>query len=248
MDYYNWQRSGLTPGPPYNKTSPNIAQLRAYLLANFGGTNLGTYGVRPVTGGTQWSTHAFGAALDWGYHVDGRTDYLMALRAMDWMIEHHEVLGVQMIVDEGHNRTWKCYRPELGGPGWKSSVIKGGSWLHIETTRVHWPLGTPIASRLPVVKPEPPEVTEPTPEVDDMGKLFKCDDGDPAEFVVSGGCARWVRDPENRKALQFAGLCASGAPNLCGRAFYKNLTLVGGVPQYPANYAGPRTVAADFGV
>jgi len=246
MQYYNWQRSGLTPGAPYNKTSPNIAQLRAYLLANYGGMNLGTYGVRPVTGGTQWSTHAFGGALDWGYHVDGRTDYKSALEAIDFMIEHHEVLGVQMIVDEGHNRTWKCYRPELGGPGWKSSVIKGGSWLHIETTRDMWPLATPIASRLPVVKPDPPEVTTPTPEAPTVGKRFKADDGDVAEFCVVGGIAKWIKDPAHRNFLRFAGQLDNEPANLIARADLKKFSLVGPQPVYPAGYTGPVTSASSF--
>lgn len=246
MDYYNWQRSGLTPGAPYNKTSPNIAQLRAYLLANYGGMNLGTYGVRPVTGGTQWSTHAFGGALDWGYHVDGRTDYKSALEAIDFMIEHHRVLGVQMIVDEGHDRTWKCYRPELGGPGWKSSKIKGGSWLHIETTRDMWPIGTPIASRLPPVKPDPPEVTNPTPEAPKMARIFKVNDGDVAEFAVEGGMAKWIKTPAMRAELQYAGVLSTEGIVYRERAWFLNCTLVGAAPIYAAGYTGPRTTASHF--
>lgn len=91
-------------------------------------------------------------------------------------------------------------------------------------------------------KPEPPQ----PPEDSDMGKLFQADDGDTAEFVVAGGVARWVRSGENRRHLQFAGLCAQGV-NKCGRAFFRELSLVGGAPVYPPNYNGPRTVATDFG-
>ena len=158
MLYFNWQKAGFPPGPPYNAASPNLKTLLAYALTNFGGSNLGIYVVRPVTGGTSWSTHAYGAAKDWGYS----TDYPLALRYIDFLIEHHVVLGVQMIVDEAHNRTWKCWRDELGGPGWKAGqVTGGGTWLHIETTPDKWADTTPIADRLPIVTPPAPPIPEP---------------------------------------------------------------------------------------
>ena len=161
--YFNWQRSGLTPGAPFDRTSPNIAAIRAHVLARFGGTNLGTYGVRPITGGTQWSTHAYGAAWDWGYGADNA----LRLRVIDWLIANHEKLHVQMIVDEGHDRVWKSYRPELGGPGWKNVDIVGWAWLHIETTKDGWGDSTPVEQRLGA--PQPPQ--PPTPDEDDMRTL-----------------------------------------------------------------------------
>jgi len=155
MDYFNWQSSGLVPGAPFNKTSPNIAAIRTYVLAHFGGTNLGTYGVRKTRSGSsygsQWSTHAFGGAWDWGYGSDDA----MRLAVCAWLIEHHDKLHVQMIVDEGHDRTWKSFRRELGGPGWKNSDIVGWAWLHIETTKDGWNDATPIEQRLGMAAPKP---------------------------------------------------------------------------------------------
>lgn len=164
--YFNWQSSGLEPGAPFNKTSPNIAVIRSYVLAKFGGANLGTYGVRKTrngsTYGSQWSTHAYGGAWDWGYGKDDA----MRLRVIDWLIANHEKLHVQMIVDEGHDRAWKSYRKELGGPGWKSSDIIGWSWLHIETTKDGWFDDTPIEQRLGVLLNTTPSVP---PAVDWVG-------------------------------------------------------------------------------
>lgn len=158
MMYFNWQRSGLTPGTPYDRTSPNIAAIRDHVRARFGGTNLGTYGVRPITGGSQWSSHAFGAAWDWGYGADNA----LRLRVIDWLIANHEALHVQMIVDEGHDRVWKSHRAELGGPGWKAVDIVGWAWLHIETTKDGWGDGTPVEQRLGTPAPAPVPTGAPT--------------------------------------------------------------------------------------
>ncbi len=150
MLYYNWQKHPSPPGPPFAAPSPNLLALLTYARANFGGSNLGIYVVRPITGGTSWSTHAYGAANDWGY-----TDYRAALLCIDFLIANHEALHVQMIIDENHDRTWKCWRDELGGPGWKTGTGVHGSWLHIETTLDGWADSTPIAGRLTVPAPAP---------------------------------------------------------------------------------------------
>lgn len=97
------------------------------------------------------------------------------------------------------------------------------------------------------VKPTAPQ-PEPQPEDDDMGILFKINDGDTAEFVAAGGMARWVTNPENRRALQgISGQCRPGPANVCPRDFLKELVLVGPEPRYPADHRGPRTTRADFG-
>ena len=88
---------------------------------------------------------------------------------------------------------------------------------------------------------------QPKPE-DDMGILFKVNDGDPAEFVAAGGVARWVTGPANRQALQnISGQCKPDPANPCPRAFLADLVLVGPAPAYPASYSGPRTTRAHFG-
>ena len=200
MLYHNWQKDA-GPGAPYDKASPNLKALLAYALANFGGYNLGIYFVRPITGGTAWSSHAYGAANDWGYLRDPKApkkgeDRLAALRYIEFLIEHHEVLGVQMIVDEAYDRTWRCSRPEPpfnGGPGWKpGKVTGGGSWLHIETTQADWFNDTPIDERLAPPDPDP----DPTPQEDpDMLALdYKEHTPDYTAFCWTGTHLSWVAD------------------------------------------------------
>jgi hypothetical protein len=79
-----------------------------------------------------------------------------------------------------------------------------------------------------------------------MGKTFKADDGDVAEFCVVGGIAKWIKDPAHRNWLRFVGLLDTNPAITIARADLKNLSLVGPVPVYPAGYTGPRTTALSF--
>lgn len=94
--------------------------------------------------------------------------------------------------------------------------------------------------------PQPPEVTTPTPEASTMGKRFKADDGDVAEFCVVGGIAKWIKDPAHRNFLRFAGQLDNEPANLIARADLKKFSLVGPQPVYPAGYTGPVTSASSF--
>lgn len=247
MKYHNWQSHGADPGEPYNKKSPNLLALLAYLVAAFGGVSLGLYVVRFVRGGKVWSTHAYGAALDWGYG----TDRAMALKAIDFMIANHEALGVQMIVDEDYDRTWKCWRTELNGPGWKAGkVTGGGNWLHIETTPDKWADKTPIAGRLqPTPPPTPTPPTEPTPPSteDDTMRLIQPFD-DIAVLIQDGLSCTWAQDGNVAAALVAAKLVPAEV-TVIERIGLKGLVLVGPAPTEAA-YAGAkrpgRTVSTDF--
>jgi len=170
LPVYNWQDPSLSPYTPpapakANTRSPNMLAILRHLLDNFGGNNLGILNVRPQTAGTRWSSHAFGAALDWGFidYTTGKPNQVMRLAVIDFLIAHHEALGVQMIIDEGFNRTWKSYRADQNGPGWKVGTGVWGSWLHIETTLTMWANSTPVADRLT----PPPPITPPPPMEDD---------------------------------------------------------------------------------
>ena len=90
----------------------------------------------------------------------------------------------------------------------------------------------------------PPETI--TPEVPKMGKTFKADDGDVAEFCVVGGIAKWIKDPTHRNFLRFAGLLDNDPANLIARADLLKFSLVGPAPVYPPGYTGPRTTTTSF--
>jgi len=203
MIFYYWQ-GGLQPGAPYDKRSPNISAWLLYILARFGGVNLGSYMVRPRTGTTNsWSTHAFGAAWDWGYSVNGVPDNAKRLAVIDFLITNHVKLGVQMIVDEAYDRTWKCYRLELGGPGWKDGAIDGGYWLHIETNPDSWFNATPVAERLAV----PTVVDAPTLEDIDMLALdYTTPDGRWVAFTYTGSHLGHTVNGHADNVQRFAGV------------------------------------------
>lgn len=147
MRWYDWQRSGLQPGAPYDRCSPNLTLISTHVRQTFGGANLGCYQVRPVRNGKVWSSHAFGAATDVGIGerhggpgISGAED-----RVLPWLTSNWERLGVQQIHAYWRttNRIWRCDRGWYNGnPG------KGQDWIHIEVSNESWWWDTPIAARL----------------------------------------------------------------------------------------------------
>jgi hypothetical protein len=143
MSYTPW--TSLQPAAPHTTCSPNLLALRDHLLATYGGQFLGCYNPRPITGGTAWSSHAFGAAIDWGYggRHKGPGRQVMLEQVLPWLITNAQLLGVQQIHDYGGNRYWQNYR------GWVMRPPGQGpnDSLHIETNGQTWALGTSIAER-----------------------------------------------------------------------------------------------------
>jgi hypothetical protein len=136
----------MSPAAPHTTCSPNLLELRDHILVTWGGQSLGCYNPRPIRGGTQWSSHAFGAALDWGYGTrhKGPGRKVMHDEVLPWLIHHADLLGVQQIHDYGGNRYWSNYR------GWVMRTPGQGpdDALHIETTEAAWGNNTPIGARL----------------------------------------------------------------------------------------------------
>jgi hypothetical protein len=170
MKYTNWQRA-----TPYETAtflnvgrSPNLVALRDYLMKRFGGKFLGIGGdpgaARPVRGGTAPSSHNFGAALDWRYET--RSQALNEV--LPFLIDHHELLGVQMIVDYVGSRSWNVERKNDAFGGWrtlKASKTTGmgqswAGWLHIETNSTSWSTKTSIEERFPKAEEFPPFAPE----------------------------------------------------------------------------------------
>lgn len=146
MLHFNWQRSGLQPGAPYDRLSPNLKLVLGAVRSTLGGVQNGGYNVRPVRGGSSWSDHAFGAAFDWRYG-DDRAAGLVALR---WLIDNHEALGVHVIHDYVGCRVWYCHRDWVAQTKGSHSGMMGtawASWLHVGTNRERWSDSTALDRR-----------------------------------------------------------------------------------------------------
>ena len=142
--FSSWNR-GREPGAPFTKASPNLLLLAAELRARWNLKNLGCYVVRPVRGGTAWSSHAFGAAIDLGYGERHGGPGLAVVEAeiLPWLIEHSAELGIQRIHLYQRTRYWEA------GRGWvNKSPGAGNDWIHVETHPDRWADITPIAQRL----------------------------------------------------------------------------------------------------
>lgn len=142
--FSSWNR-GRTPGAPYTKASPNLLLLAAELRTRWNMKNLGCYVVRPVRGGTAWSSHAFGAAVDLGYGERHGGPGLQAIetQVLPWLIKHSAELGIQRIHLYQRTRYWDA------GRGWvEKSPGAGNDWIHVETHPESWADMTPIAQRL----------------------------------------------------------------------------------------------------
>lgn len=159
-DFTNWQKEPENSLTTFSRSSPNLSLLRDYIIKAWGGASLGIYGVRPVRGApTPWSSHSFGAALDWSYR--GLYDNANVTSGQDhanlysqWLIDNSKELGIQAIHDYINSRIWRSLRVG-GSSGWlgqkKDAEGMGqtwGNWLHIEVSKSSWALNTPIAQRL----------------------------------------------------------------------------------------------------
>jgi hypothetical protein len=165
LQYTNWQyapdRSKFAIG-----ASPNLKALLDYLRTRWGGLNLGIGGskatVRNVRGGTADSSHNYGAALDWRYSDSPGREKILS-EVLPFLIQHHEILGIQLIVDYIGSRAWNATRHGDAFGGWKplkaSSTGMGQSWaqwLHIETNSGSWGNSKPVADRFPPPADFPP--------------------------------------------------------------------------------------------
>lgn len=155
--FVSWQKAG-EPGPPHDGPSPNLQALAKYLHDRWGLKSLGIYNRRPIRGGTAWSSHAYGAALDAGF--TNRT--VVDDEILPFLIGYSEELGIQRIHDYQKKRYWEA------GRGWvKRSPGDGGAWLHIETVPSgRWFDNSPIADRLTEApqKPSQPPSAPPVPK------------------------------------------------------------------------------------
>jgi len=156
--FVSWQKAGK-PGPPHDGPSPNLDALRAYVAGRWHLKHLGTYNVRPIRGGTSWSSHAFGAAVDLGFGARHGGPGIAVLEAeiLPWLIDNSAELGVQRIHHYQRRRYWEA------GRGWvNKSPGAGNDWIHVETTRDAWADARPVPERL-LEAPTSPSTTPTAP-------------------------------------------------------------------------------------
>lgn len=102
----------------------------------------GTFANRPMRGKESLSVHATGRAVDLSYRkmenkgkAGGRK---YALRAMEFLTQHSNALGIEAILDywpAPYGRGWRCDRGDW--QNYKQKTITGapgGDWIHIEVS------------------------------------------------------------------------------------------------------------------
>lgn len=175
--FSNW--SNRTPGAPFDRPSPNLTSLLEYLEDRWGGHSLGIYGVRKIRGGSAWSTHAFGAALDWRWQaysgapsgVEFVSSNTMADEVIPFLVDNSAELGIQAIhvgnivdpdpQDADQNDgvragSWRADRPGTANDGvWLEWSTGYGGWIHIEVHPDAWSDGRPVEEKLGAQAPAP---------------------------------------------------------------------------------------------
>lgn len=177
--FTNWQDGRQPNSAMFGTTSPALKAVRDHLLKVWGGTDLGGYGTRKVRGGNEWSSHAFGAAIDWRWCSADDNQVVAAQRRkvlddqiLPFLINNSLELGIQAIHDyygavPGTGRVWRATRTN-GVKGWvnqpDSPTGMGqlwAKWLHIEVYEAAWSNGEPVENKL---APSPlPPAPSPTP-------------------------------------------------------------------------------------
>lgn len=139
--FTSWQTATLKPGKPYVGTSPTLLLLHDELVT-MGLKSMGRNGyvVRPIRGGTAWSSHAYGAAIDLAW--DNRE--LLDTVILPWLVGHSAELGIQRVHDYGRGRYWQAGAGWIGRPPGTGNLNS----IHVEVVRDRWTDTTPIKDRI----------------------------------------------------------------------------------------------------
>jgi hypothetical protein len=135
---YNSDPGRITPG------LQRVIDYTAFLTGN-GLWNNGAYGPRPMHGKKNPSVHGTGRAVDlsWrrmpakkGGGGKGFGDYGQACEFIDFLVEHQELLLLELVIDyhpKPHGRGWRCDRQAW--QTYTSNTVAGapgGDWFHLE--------------------------------------------------------------------------------------------------------------------
>lgn len=150
--FTNWQQKPAADLAKFRVPAPALTTLRAHVLAEFGGVDLGIYGVRNSRGRKSLSSHAFGSAWDWSYRGMNRE---VADRLIAWLIEHSAELGIQAIHDYLRSRIWRANRSGDKNGGWQKQRADKegmgqtwGDWIHVEVNERQWNDGRSVNEKI----------------------------------------------------------------------------------------------------
>jgi hypothetical protein len=189
MKFESWQ-SKRRPGPPFNTCSPNLRLIMEYVNERWGLTNLGCYGVRPIRGGTTWSSHAFGAAQDMSYREGPDRDVIVN-EVIPFLVDNAETLGIQRVHDYIAKRYWQIGKGWIGRPpGFVNDH------LHIEVNSETWHWDTPIDERLK---------NKPAPKPHAWQTCRLGDQGDNVKAVQTALAAAGYKNSSGRKPIVVDG-------------------------------------------
>lgn len=158
MIYSSWQKPVGAMAGFYGKESPNLVRIKDWLLSQWGGMNLGIAAIRDTRSGSGVSSHAYGAALDWRYINPGPGRAVLVNEILPKLLDAHEELGIQLIVDYVGSRSWKVNRSPNGDPNDDWTLLRAdrygmgkswAGWLHIETTAASWGDSRSVVDRFP---------------------------------------------------------------------------------------------------
>jgi hypothetical protein len=209
--YYHWSARTDPKAPQWEQCSPNLLKIEAYLLGQWGGQDLGCHYNRFVRGqgnSTVWSTHAWGAAVDYT-SGDWATNFGPIA---SFLIAHSEELGINAIHDyrrvshpDGtvRGRIWKP------GIGWKPSNIGApGTWMHIEVRLAAYSDGRSVEERVGGGGQPVGDGCNPTERNNAQAYGCACVDGAPnGGWCPGSGCSA----SQTQACSQFAAGCVDGA-------------------------------------
>ncbi len=156
--------------PAAGHPQPGNVLLMEFLIARFGGTNLGIYNNRPKRGGLSPSIHRDGRACNWN-----QPDMVLRLAAVNFLITHAEILQVQSIHIYETNQIWRCgvgWHTQSGSrdPAWGA---RWADWCHVELNWKGSSNTVPVATLIAGSTPKPPiPVPPPVPQRKAMSSLI----------------------------------------------------------------------------
>lgn len=205
--YFNYQSAGKTH-PLFGKgIQPALSILKNFVMQRWGGSNLGTYGVRTIVGGTSWSTHSFGTAWDWRYENPGMGRAAMLAQVMPFLIDNSGELGIQYVGDYVGSRIWisdrtgtdwdQRWKPQPRGSQMGQSWAQ---WLHIEIHPDWAADGRPIDEKLGFPPDAPGTIPPFNPEFGEFGLWpiipYSIDGSTPKKLTkvgATGDCVRYIQ-------------------------------------------------------